>query len=142
MAQAKKGDTVKVHYRGTLKDGTEFDCSHGREPLEFEVAAGMMIPGFDNAVEGMEVGEKKTIEIPCDEAYGQKTDDMVLEAPKEHFPDDMKVEVGMMFNLPQPNGQAVPVTVTKITETHITLDGNHQLAGEDLTFEIELVEIA
>ena len=142
MAQAKKGDKVKVHYRGTLNNGTEFDCSHGREPLEFEVAAGMMIPGFDKAVEGMEVGEKKTVLIPCDDAYGQKTDDMVLEAPKEHFPEDMQVEVGMMFNLPQPEGQAVPVTVTKVSDTHVTLDGNHQLAGEDLTFEIELVEIA
>ncbi len=142
MTQAKKGDTVKVHYRGTLKNGTEFDCSHGREPLEFQVAAGMMIPGFDKAVEGMTVGEKKTVEIPADEAYGQKNDQLVLEAPKENFPENINVELGMMFNLPQPNGQNVPVTVVNITDTHVTLDANHRLAGEDLIFEIELVEVA
>ena len=142
MTQAKKGDKVKVHYRGTLKNGTEFDCSHGREPLEFEIAAGMMIPGFDKAVEGMNVGEKKTVEIPAAEAYGEKNDNMVLDAPKEHFPDDMNIEIGMMFSLPQPGGQTVPVTVVKITDTFITLDANHRLAGEDLVFEIELVEVA
>ena len=142
MTQAKKGDTVKVHYRGTLKDGTEFDCSHGREPLEFTVDAGMMIPGFDKAVEGMTVGEKKTVEIPADEAYGPKNDNMIIDAPRENFPPDMDVQVGMMFALPQPNGQQVPVTVTKVTDQAITLDANHKLAGEDLTFEIELVEVA
>ncbi len=142
MTQAKKGDTVKVHYRGTLKDGTEFDCSHGRDPLEFQVASGMMIPGFDKAVEGMNVGEKKTVEIPAEEAYGTKNEDLMLDAPKENFPEGIDIELGMMFSLPQPNGQNVPVTVVKITDTHITLDANHRLAGEDLTFEIELVEVA
>ncbi len=142
MTQAKKGDTVKVHYRGTLTNGTEFDCSHGRDPLEFEVAAGMMIPGFDKAVEGMTVGEKKTVQIPAQEAYGLKNEDLMIDAPREHFPEGLEIELGMMFSLPQPGGHPVPVTVVKIDDNFITLDANHRLAGEDLIFEIELVSVA
>ncbi|MBI9015726.1 MAG: peptidylprolyl isomerase [Phycisphaerae bacterium] len=142
MTQVKQGDTVKVHYRGTLKDGNEFDCSHGRDPLEFKVAAGQMIPGFDKAVEGMAVGDKKTITIPAAEAYGEKRDELTLEAPRDRFPEDMQLELGMKLQMPQPGGQMVVVTITKIAEEAITLDANHELAGEDLTFEIEMVEIA
>ncbi len=142
MAEAKKGDRVKVHYTGKLQDGSVFDSSREREPLEFELGGGMMIKGFDAAVTGMQVGESKTAEIPADEAYGQHNDEMVIEVPKSQLPPDLKPEVGQQLGMQQPNGQSVPVRVTEVKEESIEIDANHPLAGKDLVFELELVEIS
>lgn len=142
MQQVKKGDTVKVHYHGKLTDGTTFDSSAGRQPLEFEVGSGMVIPGFDNGVLGMSVGDKKTIEIPFMEAYGPVDQERILEFPKDRFPPDMVPEVGMQLAMHGPDGQQLPVTITEIKDDVIVLDANHALAGKDLVFDIEVVEIA
>jgi len=142
MSEAKKGDKVKVHYTGKLNDGSVFDSSVDREPLEFEVGAGMMIAGFDNAVVGMKVGDKKTANITADEAYGQKNDEMIVEIPKTQLPEDLTPEVGQQLGMQQPNGQSIPVVVTKVEDSTIEIDANHPLAGKDLVFDIELVEIA
>jgi FKBP-type peptidyl-prolyl cis-trans isomerase 2 len=141
MQQVKKGDTIKVHYHGKLSDGTTFDSSEGREPLEFEVGSGTVIAGFDEGVTGMKVGEKKTINIPVDNAYGQKQDDLVMEFPKDRFPEDMTPEVGMQLNMSNGAGQNIPVVIREVMETAVMLDANHPLAGQDLTFDLELVEI-
>lgn len=142
MQQVKNGDTVKVHYHGKLLDGSTFDSSEGREPLEFEVGSGMVIKGFDDGVLGMEVGNKRTLEIPADEAYGDKNPDMLVEFPKEQFPEDMKPEVGMRLNMTNGEGHVIPVMITEVKEESVMLDANHPLAGESLVFDIELVEIA
>jgi peptidylprolyl isomerase len=141
MQQVQSGDTVKVHYHGRLTDGTTFDSSEGRDPLEFQVGSGMVIAGFDNGVVGMLVGDKKTVHIPVDDAYGPKNPDMIIEFPKEQVPSDMPMEIGMRLNLNNSQGQMVPVVITEIQEAAILLDANHPLAGEDLVFDIELVEI-
>lgn len=141
MQQAKAGDTVKVHYHGRLTDGTTFDSSEGRDPLEFEVGSGAVIPGFDNGVTGMAIGEKKTINIPVDQAYGPKDPGMLVEFPKSNFPPDMNPEIGMRLNMTNGSGQVIPVVITDVKEDTVTLDANHPLAGEDLIFEIELVSI-
>ena len=141
MQQAKKGDKVKVHYHGKLTSGETFDTSSGREPLEFEVGSGSVIKGFDEGVAGMEVGEKKTINIPVDEAYGARNDDMLIEFPKDRFPKDMQIEEGMQLMMSDGSGQNIPVIVTEVKEDTVVLDANHPLAGEDLIFDIELVEI-
>ena len=137
----KKGDKVKVHYRGTLTDGTEFDSSQGREPLEFEVGAGMMIKGFDDAVNGMKVGEKITVNIVADEAYGQRNDELIYQIPSEQIPEDLDPKVGQTLSMQHPDGHSIPVQVVEVTDKHVGIDANHQLAGQDLVFEIELVEI-
>jgi peptidylprolyl isomerase len=142
MSQAKSGDTVKIHYAGTLHDGTEFDSSAGREPLEFAIGSGQVIPGFDNAVDGMAVGESKTVTIPPGEAYGERHDQLVQEVPKTALPEDMKPEVGMQLQSQSPDGQIMNLLVTAVEVESITVDGNHPLAGQALTFAIELVEIA
>jgi FKBP-type peptidyl-prolyl cis-trans isomerase 2 len=141
MEQVKSGDKVKVHYHGKLTDGTTFDSSEGREPLEFEVGSGSVIAGFDNGVTGMSVGEKKTVNIPVDEAYGQKQDDLLMEFPLDRFPADMKPEVGMQLNMSNGAGQNFPVVIREVREDSVVLDANHPLAGEDLVFDLELVEI-
>lgn len=141
MQQVKSGDTVKVHYHGKLTDGTTFDSSEGREPLEFEVGSGMVIAGFDSGVSGMSVGEKKTIEIPVDEAYGTKQDDLLMEFPKSNFPADMLPEVGMQLNMSNGSGQNFPVVIREVKDDVVVLDANHPLSGEDLVFDLELVEI-
>jgi len=141
MAQVKSGDTVKVHYTGKLLSGEQFDSSAGREPLEFTVGAGMMIKGFDAALPGMEVGDKKTVNIPAAEAYGEKDPGAVIPFPKENVPEDMKLEPGMQLTLTNQEGQPFPVVVTEIQDDVIILDANHFLAGEELVFDIELVEI-
>ncbi|NVJ46536.1 MAG: peptidylprolyl isomerase [Cytophagia bacterium] len=141
MPKAKAGDSVKVHYTGKLKDGTVFDSSEGREPLAFEVGAGQMIKGFDAAVNGMEIGDTKTAEIPAAEAYGESRQDLIFDVPKSNLPEDLKPEVGQQLAMTQPNGQQVPVTVAKVEEDKVVIDANHQLAGKDLIFDIELVEI-
>ena len=142
MSQAKSGDTVKIHYTGTLDDGTEFDSSAGREPLEFAIGSGQVIPGFDSAVDGMTVGDSKTVTIPAGEAYGERHDQLVQEVPKTALPDDMKPEIGMQLQSQGPDGQVMNLQVTAVEVESITVDGNHPLAGQALTFAIELVEIA
>jgi len=141
MSEVKNGDTIKIHYRGTLDDGTVFDSSEGREPLQFEVGSGMVIPGFDNGVLGMTIGQKKTINIPVEEAYGPVQDEMFMEFPIDRFPADMKPEVGMSLNMSNGSGQAIPVVIAEVLDEVVVLDANHPLAGEDLTFDLELVEI-
>lgn len=141
MAQVKSGDKVKVHYHGKLSNGETFDSSEGREPLEFEVGSGMVIKGFDDGVTGMMVGDKKTINIPFDEAYGPRQPEMIVEFPKEKFPKDMELELGMQLMMNNGAGQQFPVVVTQIKEEIVVLDANHPLAGQDLVFDIELVEI-
>jgi peptidylprolyl isomerase len=141
MQQVKKGDTVKVHYHGRLTDGTTFDSSSGREPLQFEVGSGQVIKGFEDGVAGMNVGDKKTIQIPVEDAYGPKDENMLVEFPKSNFPEDLKPEVGMQLNMTNGGGQVIPVTIVEIGEESVMLDANHPLAGQDLIFDIELVEI-
>jgi peptidylprolyl isomerase len=141
MQEAKKGDKVKVHYHGKLTNGETFDSSAGREPLEFEVGSGSVIKGFDEGVSGMKVGEKKTISIPVDEAYGERSEDMLIEFPKDRFPKDMEIKEGMQLMMSNGTGQNIPVIVTEVKDDAVILDANHPLAGEDLIFDIELVEI-
>lgn len=141
MQQVTNGDKVRVHYHGRLTDGTTFDSSEGRDPLEFEVGSGMVIKGFDDGVMGMVIGDKRTLEIPAEEAYGDKNPDMLVEFPIEQFPEDMKPEIGMRLNMTSTNGQVVPVVITEVQADTVTLDANHPLAGEALVFDIELVEI-
>ena len=140
-AVAKNGDTVQVHYTGKLKDGTTFDSSINREPLKFTLGRGEMIPGFERAVLGMKVGKKKTIAIPASEAYGQPRKELIVEIPLKGFISDTPPEVGQKLQAKEANGNIIFATVTKVTDTAITLDGNHPLAGKDLIFEIELINI-
>jgi peptidylprolyl isomerase len=140
MPQAKAGDTVRIHYTGTLQDGTVFDSSEGRDPLEFTLGAGQVIPGFDAAVDGMEVGATRTVTIVADQAYGQRREDMILAIPREQVPANVNPEVGEQLQVGQGNEQFL-VTVAEVNEREIVLDGNHPLAGEDLTFALELVSI-
>lgn len=142
MSTAKKGDSVKVHYKGTLTSGEQFDSSEGREPLEFTVGAGQMIKGFDDAIPGMAVGDKKTINIAPEDAYGAKNADAIIEFPKSNIPEDMKLEPGMKLQLHNQAGQPIPVVVTEIKDDVVILDANHELAGKELVFDIELVEIS
>lgn len=142
MEVAKKGDRVKVHYTGKLQDGTVFDSSIEREPLEFTLGDGNMIKGFDKAVEGMEKGQTVTANIPSAEAYGDKKDEMMVEVPLSEVPENINPTVGQQLSIQQANGQSLPVVVTNVTEEKIVLDANHPLAGKDLTFEIQLMEIA
>jgi peptidylprolyl isomerase len=139
--QAKEGDVVRVHYTGRLTDGTQFDSSVGREPLEFTVGAGQMIKGFDTGVRGMAVGEKKTIEIAPQDAYGERDEEAVIEFPASNIPEDMKLEPGMQLTLRNQFGQPIPVVVLEVREEIVVMDANHMLAGKDLVFEVELVEI-
>jgi peptidylprolyl isomerase len=141
MQQVKNGDTVKVHYHGKLNDGSTFDSSAGRQPLEFEVGSGAVIPGFDEGVKGMSVGEKKTISIPADEAYGSVEDDRIFEFPIDRFPPDIKPEPGMTLDMSNGQGEHVPVVISEIRDDIVVLDANHPLAGKDLTFDIEVMEI-
>ena len=142
MAQAKAGDTVQVHYTGRKNDGTVFDSSSGRSPLQFQVGSGMVIKGFDEGVKGMEIGEAKTVRIPVEDGYGPSSPDMIFEFDRSLIPDDIELEVGLTLNMHQDgNPQAVPVVVRNVTPTSVTLDANHPLAGEELIFDIELVGI-
>ena len=140
MKQVKSGDKVKVHYHGRLTNGETFDSSTGRAPLEFEVGSGMVIKGFDDGVTGMAVGDKKTINIPFDEAYGPRNPDMIIEMPKDRFPPDMQLEVGMPLSMSD-GAQNFQVIVTEVKDDAVMLDANHPLAGQDLIFDLELVEI-
>ena len=137
---AKPGDTVRVHYTGTLDDGTEFDSSAGRDPLEFTLGAGQVVPGFDAAVTGMRLGEKKTITIPAADAYGEPRQDLLLTVPRAQVPPNMNPRVGQRLQVGR-GENAFPVVVHEVTDDHVILDGNHPLAGQDLTFALELVAI-
>jgi FKBP-type peptidyl-prolyl cis-trans isomerase 2 len=141
IVQAKTGDTVKVHYTGRLQDGTVFDTSVGSEPMEFTLGQGQLISGFEQAVIGMQVGESKTVTIPVDQAYGPRRDDMVLEVERDKLPVDLEPRVGMQLQMNQGDGRIMIVTITDVYETMVKIDANHPLAGQDLTFDIELVEI-
>lgn len=142
MSQAKQGDTVKIHYKGTLNDGSVFDSSEGREPLEFTLGSGMVIPGFDKGVEGMKVDEEKDINIPVAEAYGEKRDDLVFEVDRQQVPAEITPEIGQTLYLQQPDGTPMPVQIAAVNEAKVTLDANHPLAGQELNFNIKLVSIA
>ncbi|WP_445680398.1 FKBP-type peptidyl-prolyl cis-trans isomerase [Radicibacter daui] len=141
MATVKTGDTVSLHYTGTLNDGSEFDSSVGGSPLSFKVGAGQVIPGFDAAVTGMAVGEKKTVTIPADEAYGEHNEAMVQVVPRDQLPDDMPVEEGMQVQAETEDGQLMVLTIIEFDDETVTMDANHPLAGEDLTFALEIVSI-
>ncbi|RLJ98934.1 FKBP-type peptidyl-prolyl cis-trans isomerase [Ruegeria conchae] len=141
MTAIKDGDTVRIHYTGTLLDGKVFDSSEGRDPLEFAVGSGQIIPGLDAALPGMEIGEKKRVEIDCVEAYGPINPGMRQQIPREGIPDDIPLESGTQLQMQTPDGQALPVTVVEVDEATVTLDANHPLAGQDLVFDIEIVSI-
>ncbi len=142
MSKVKEGDTVKVHYTGKLtEDGTVFDSSREREPLEFTLGDGKLIPGFENAVIGMEEGDSTTVELDSEDAYGERREDLELEVSKSDLPDNIDPQVGMQLQMQQQeNGQAVPVQITAVEDEYVKLDANHPLAGKDLTFDIELIE--
>jgi len=141
MQQAQQGDKVRVHYQGTLRTGETSDSSEGREPLEFTVGSGQVIKGFDEGVKGMSVGEKRKLEIPVHDAYGEKSQELIIEFPKTQFPEDMTPEVGQQLMMSNGGEQSFPVTIKEVKEESVLLDANHPLAGEDLIFNIELVEI-
>ncbi|WP_375228782.1 FKBP-type peptidyl-prolyl cis-trans isomerase [Roseobacter sp. S98] len=141
MTQVKSGDTVAIHYTGTLLDGTTFDSSEGRDPLEFVVGSGQIIPGLDVALPGMAVGDKKTVDIACADAYGPLNPEMRQSVPREGIPDDIPLEVGTQLQMQTPTGQPLPVMVVEVSEATVTLDANHPLAGKDLRFDIELMRI-
>lgn len=140
MSEAKRGDNVKVHYTGKLADGTVFDSSDGGEPLAFAVGSGQVIQGFDEAIIGMKVGESKEVVIPVEKAYGERNDEMVIQAPIDQVPPDLNPEVGMRLEMGGANGEVLRVVVVEVEETHITLDANPPLAGKELHFALELVE--
>lgn len=141
MSQAKKGDSVKVHYTGKLDDGTVFDSSVGREPLDFTVGAGQLIAGFDEAVVGMAAGEKKTVRISAEQAYGPHNPEMTLQVPRSDLPADIQPELGMQLEASQEGGHSMVVTVVEVTDESVTFDANHPLAGKALTFDLEVVEL-
>ena len=141
MTQVKSGDTVAIHYTGTLSDGSTFDSSDGREPLEFIVGSGQIIPGLDVALPGMTVGDKKTVEIDCKEAYGPLNPEMRQAVPREGIPAEIPLEIGTQLQMQTPDGQELPVMVVEVDEATVTLDANHPLAGKDLIFAIELMRI-
>ncbi len=136
----ESGKTVKVHYTGTLADGAIFDSSDGRDPIEFEIGTGTVIPGFEAAIAAMEVGQTETINIPSAEAYGDVQEEMIGQIPRKELPDDMEPEVDMVLSMHSPDGE-MPVRIIEVAEDTVTLDANHPLAGKDLTFELTLVEV-
>lgn len=141
MSKAKKGDKVKVHYTGSLQDGTVFDSSRERDPLEFILGGGMVIAGFDEGVEGLGLGESVTVTIPPERGYGPRREEMMITIPREQFPGHLNPNIGDKYQVPDPTGGLSVLTVTDINNESVTLDANHELAGKDLIFDIELVEI-
>ena len=134
------GKTVKVHYKGTLDDGSVFDSSEGRDPIEFEMGSGALIPGFESAVAEMKIDETRSVTIPSAEAYGDVNEDMVGEIPRTNLPEDIEPEVGMVLSMQSPDGE-MPVRVVAVDEENLTLDANHPLAGQNLTFELTLIKV-
>ncbi|MFT5067948.1 MAG: peptidylprolyl isomerase [Yoonia sp.] len=141
MTQAKAGDTIRIHYTGTLTSGEVFDSSNGRDPLEFALGSGMIIKGLDDAIYGMIVGEKKVAKIAPSDAYGDLNPDARQAVPRTEFPDDIPAEVGTQLQMQSPEGQVIPVTIVDVSDTEITLDANHFLAGKELTFDFEITGI-
>lgn len=141
MAKAKMGDKVKVHYNGLLEDGTEFDTSREKDPLEFTLGEQTVIAGFEDSVIGMEVGEKKSISIPPEQAYGEMRENLIVEVARTQLPQDVEPKVGMMLQASSPDGDSTQVTIVAVKDDTITIDGNHPLAGQQLKFDLELVEI-
>lgn len=141
MAAAKHGDTVHVHYTGKLDDGTVFDSSRGKAPLAFVLGTGHVIPGFEKAVEGMSVGDEVSTRIPPEDAYGLRSEELVLDVPSENFPAAANPAVGDRFEMSTPEGQKIPVTVTAVGDETVQIDANHPLAGEQLNFDLKLVKI-
>jgi peptidylprolyl isomerase len=141
MTQAKQGDTVNVHYTGKLEDGTVFDTSRSRHPLQFTIGKGQVIAGFEQAIIGMNPGESKTMTVSVEQAYGQRRQDMIVTVHRDQLPPDLNPAVGQRLELTQTDDQTVLVTVTAMNDTTLTLDANHPLAGKDLTFDIELLKI-
>jgi FKBP-type peptidyl-prolyl cis-trans isomerase 2 len=141
MTQAKPGTTVSIHYTGTLADGTTFDSSQGRDPLTFQMGEGQIIPGLESALSGMSVGEEKTVTIPSDQAYGPLNPQAVQQVPRDAVPADIPLDLGTQLQVQTPDGRALPVVVTEVTNEHVMLDANHPLAGKDLTFAVEVVGV-
>ncbi|SLN59443.1 FKBP-type peptidyl-prolyl cis-trans isomerase SlyD [Aquimixticola soesokkakensis] len=141
MSEVKSGDKVRIHYTGTLEDGSVFDSSDGRDPLEFTVGSGQIIPGLDKHIPGMTLGEKKTITAEATEAYGESNPEARQDVPRDAIPAEIPLELGTQLQMQTPQGQVIPVTVVDVKDDAVTLDANHPLAGKDLTFAIELVEI-
>jgi peptidylprolyl isomerase len=141
MTAVKQGDTVQIHYTGTLADGSVFDSSAGHDPLRFTVGQGQVIAGFEEAILGMSVGDSKQVTIPVDKAYGRRNEDLVIQAPREHIPADLDPQVGQRLQMGGAGGELVQVMVTEISPTHVTLDANPPLAGKELNFQIELIAI-
>jgi peptidylprolyl isomerase len=141
MAQAKDGDIVKVHYTGKLMDGVAFDSSEGSDPLEFKIGSGHLIPGFEEAVIGMSPGESKTVKIPAEKAYGRYRDDRVIDVDLKDLPSDIKPEIGMNLEVCGSDGKIIPVQITDIKGSTVTLDANHPLAEQELIFDIKMIEI-
>ena len=141
MNQAKPGDTVRMHYSGSLADGTQFDSSQGRDPLEFQLGSGQIIPGLDDALQGMEVGDTKKVVIEPAEAYGDRDPSRIQAVPREQIPEHIPTEPGTQLQVQTPEGQTIPVVVADVNDSEVTLDANHPLAGQELTFQVELVEI-
>lgn len=141
MTEVTSGATVRIHYTGTLNDGTVFDSSEGRDPLEFTVGSGMIIPGLDRELPGMTVGEKKKVTIAPEDAYGPRQDGALLEVPRSDIPAEIPLELGLQLQMSGPQGQPMPVTVTELTDDSVTLDANHPLAGQTLIFDFEVVAI-
>jgi peptidylprolyl isomerase len=142
MTTAQTGNTISVHYTGKYTNGTVFDSSVGAEPLQFKLGSGQVIPGFDAGILGMAIGDKKTIHIPAEQAYGAALPENVINIPREQFPTDIPIEVGSQLNLHQDgSAEVIPVTITAANDQHVTLDANHPMAGHDLVFELELIAI-
>ena len=142
MAQAAAGNKVSFHYTGTLEDGSVFDSSEGRDPLEFEVGSGSIIPGLDRAITGMSEGEQKTVTIPSAEAYGEYQEQARQDVPRDQIPDNIPLDEGTMLQMQTPDGRQIPVKVVAVNDTAVTLDANHPLAGKDLTFAVEVVSVS
>jgi peptidylprolyl isomerase len=141
MRQAKTNDLVKVHYTGSLKDGTVFDSSLDRQPLEFKIGQGVIIPGFENGLIGMNEGDTKVISIPPEDAYGHYRDDLVGVIERVRIPNNVTPKIGMLLKIRSPEGEMIKVTVKDVSETGVTLDMNHPLAGKELIFELNLIEV-
>ncbi|MDZ7761839.1 MAG: peptidylprolyl isomerase [Desulfovermiculus sp.] len=141
MSTAKSGDLVKVHYRGILQDGTEFDSSYEGEPLEFTLGQGQIIPGFEQAVQGMTPGDSKTVQVSQDQAYGGYDESKLINVERSNLPENIQPEEGMVLQVNSQDNDVFYVTVSEVKDEEVVLDGNHPLAGKDLTFEIELVDV-
>jgi len=141
MSRVKEGDTVKVHYTGRLEDGTQFDTSEGREPLEITVGEGNIIPGFEKSVVGMEPGENKTVTLPPEDAYGDHKPEMIQTVGRDQIPPEIDLRPGVQLRASNQSGQTFLLTVVDVSDSTVTVDANHPLAGKDLTFEIEVVDV-